>query len=73
MVISQESTKHKKPIIKKGDVFVCLLCNAEIKHRNNQDKQYLLAMYALSSLVTNLKLKDIPKSMQEPFLAVTTA
>ena len=38
MVILQESTKREKPIIKKGDVFVCLLCNAEIKHRNNKSR-----------------------------------
>ena len=40
--------------------------------RNEQWKQYFHAMYALSSLVTNLILKDILKSMQGPFLAVTT-
>ena len=40
--------------------------------RNDQDKQYLHAMYAPSSLVTNLNLRDILKSMQGPFLAVTT-
>ena len=38
MGIPQESTKHKKSIIKKGDVFVCLLCNAETKHRNNKSR-----------------------------------
>ena len=40
--------------------------------RNDQDKQYLHAMYALTSLVTNLNLKDILKSMQRPFSAVIT-
>ena len=40
--------------------------------RNDQRKQCLHAMYALSSLVTNLNLKDILESMHGPFLAETT-
>ena len=40
--------------------------------KNDQGKQYLHAMCALGRLVTNLNLKDILKSMQGPFLAVTT-
>ena len=40
--------------------------------RNDQRKQCLHAMYALSSLVTNLNLKDILESMQGPFLTETT-
>ena len=41
--------------------------------RNDQDKQCLHAVCALSSLVTNLNLKDILESIHGPFLAVTTA
>ena len=41
--------------------------------RNDQGKQYLHPMYALSSLVTNLHLTDILKSIQGPSLTVTTA
>ena len=40
--------------------------------RNGQAIQYLHAMYALSSLVTNLNLTDILKFIQGRFLAVTT-
>ena len=38
MGITQESTKHQKSIIKKGDVCVCLLCNAETKHGSNKSR-----------------------------------
>ena len=55
-------------------MFVSFLCSAETKHgnksiqkkhaRNDQGKQYLHAVYALSSLVTNLNLIEILKLIQ---------
>ena len=38
MEIPQEASKHQKSIIKKGNVFVCLLCNAEEKHGNHKSR-----------------------------------
>ena len=39
--------------------------------RNNDSRQCLDAMYALSSLVTNLNLTDFLKFIQGPFLFAT--
>ena len=62
-------------------MFVSFLCSAETKHgnksiqkkhaRNDQGKQYLHAVYALSSLVTNLNVIEILKPIQGWFSAVT--
>ena len=80
MVIPQEFTKHKKSIIKEGGVFVCLLCNAEIKHGNNKSrhkktykKQLIFTCNACSKQFSyKSKLERHSKTMQRPFLAVTT-
>ena len=84
MEIPQEASKHQKSIIKKGNVFVCLLCNAEknmetIKARIKKPfkKRQMQTIFTCNTsskqLNYNLNLKDILKSIEGPFLAVTTA
>ena len=72
MGIPQESTKHKISIIKKGDV--CWLCNAEIKHGTIKvDKKTCKKQPKQTIFTSNVCPKEFSyKSIQGPFLAVTT-